>query len=252
MNKTLIICLITISILLFNLSIVYSKDDVVSIPLKSMNITEPQKQVMSTKSLVMGIKTSSIESSDIKNIKEKVDGYIKENVGKNYFDKHFIIKSTKEEKDTICVDYEYVEGEDKADMHICYDTLKNRIIPQMSSSLETPQEILFKKPDAIRKAEDLSLHSPKDIKLVYYDGNKSLGWKILWEHEPTIEERRNNTVQGYIFSVVDGSILKTYKFHFEIGVPNLSDKENILEEKVKEEVNIIKKIINFLSKIWKG
>jgi len=141
------------------------------------------------------------------------DSYIISKVGNEYFSQHFI-KTSVENRDFVTFyNYNFTYLIYSTSLFVAvYD---NSIKEELSHVLQSPQEISFSDKDAISKANSLFLPDPKKISLVYSDMNKTLAWRIDWDHNASIEEKENNTVSGYLLSVQDGNILSISKFKIE-------------------------------------
>ncbi|MCK5630573.1 MAG: hypothetical protein KAI26_08180, partial [Nanoarchaeota archaeon] len=89
------------------------------------------------------------------------------------------------------------------------------VMPHISHIIDEPQNILFDEDKAIEKANQLNLETPRKLFLIYSDETEYLAWRMEWNHTPTIEERINETVSGYIFRADNGDIIKTLRFKIE-------------------------------------
>ena len=158
-----------------------------------------------------------IPSLTLASSEPEVETYLIDNLGSAYFNTHFSYQETKIRGRMDCIVYEFTYGSDSTEMTVCYDTAEGKIAEQMSSVLTHPQSISFSKSSATSKAAELGLPSPKEAALIFYAPANSLAWKVLWDHTPTMQEKLDNGVEGYLISADDGSTLKTYNFQVSMG-----------------------------------
>lgn len=232
-------------VLILNSMIVHA-EGAIKIPLNSTKIIEPIKE---TKKSMVTDQAIKMIAFDEKEFLEKADEELINKLGKNYFEEHYEYEETKVMNIFICIKYKYNYKIYDVNMLICYNSREKELNPSMSSILDYPQEINFDEKDALQKADDLELSFERDIKLVYDSSYKTLAWKIVWDHEPTQEEKIQEVIKGYTFSVEDGEILRIHKFALEpIGEPDLTKDE---ETKSIEKITIIQKIKNFFNNFLK-
>ena len=190
------------------------------------NITEPQNQEGNIKTFSA---TNSVDS-DI-SIDKDTSQYIKDKVGESYFNEHFEYIGLDNRNLVYYAKYDFSYGSDKIEMRVAYDLNEKKVIPQLSYFITKPINIEFSKENALTKAEDLNLSDPKQVSLVYIQSEDTLAWKVIWDHEPTDEERANSALQGYVFDAVNGDLISTYNYHIEATAPNGKIKNASLFDK---------------------
>lgn len=208
-NKKRLFLFTLLFLLLFCIVNARAENDTIRIATHLVNVTEPANDTSTSQK--MQIASTNQDSL----IESTTSLYIKKYISNDYFDKHFAFDSIDNRGNIAYVKYTFDYDGNEINMQVAYDAQNNRIVPQMSSFLKKPLEITFSKENANLKANELNLPKPRISNLVYSSGNDVLAWKLLWDHEPTNEERANNTIQGYLFDATSGDIVQIYNYHYE-------------------------------------
>lgn len=246
MTKAFIILFI-----IFNFFGTIYADEEVYIPSQLVDIEEPTETEQGAMKAFSTETQQSISESDLQ-IQANISQYIREKTGLNYFNEHFSESVIEKKERTWFFHYNYTYGQHSIDMHVGYDFKKDLILPQFSNVLFEAQEISFSKDDSINKATDLGLIEPFSTGLVYLSEEGILAWRIDRVHEPTMEERKNEEISGYIISAIDGELIKTLRYRIEVtdvSMPLATDEPQ-KEEKATETP--IKKFIDFLKGFWRS
>lgn len=248
MEKLRLLGILCIFIFLLSSVLVLADEEPVIIGLNSTKIIEPSKEP-NAKIGPLNIKEfdKSLKLNENSQIKNQATNDLITKLGESYFNNHFSYIEAKNIGNSVCLKYEYTYNTEKVDMLICYNTENEELLPHMNSILDFPQDVSFTKEEAFLKIDELGLPSEREIKLVYDSSHKTLGWKIIWDHEPTQQERIQEVIKGYTLSVEDGSLLKTHKFDLDpIGEPIFNK-----EDEIDSKVSIFKVIKNFFINLFR-
>lgn len=208
-----------------------------------VNVTESSPA--NTQNMV-NLKTSA-SLQDNSNLEEVSSAYIKESVSDIYFNNHFVFKQVDNRGPISYIQYEFNYESYTTEMQIAYDNNGKKIIPQMSSYIKHPADITFLKDQADSKVDELGLPTPRKVALIYVSEGDNLAWKIEWDHQPSNEERINNTIGGYVINAEAGNLIDTLRYHIELTAPT---NENSPETKVTI-ASFFKEIFDSILKYFK-
>jgi hypothetical protein len=181
------------------------------------------------------------------NDKQIADKFIIDGVGEDYFNTYFSFNRTEKREFFTLVIYNFNYDDYSTEMFVAVSK-DGKIIPQFSHILKESQIISFDSKKATNKADDLILPTPRKISLIYSEKVNYLSWRIDWDHIPTIEERMNETISGYIFRGDNGDLVETLKFKIEPVQEDSKVKSNII---VPIIICVVLVVIIFLKKVHK-
>lgn len=160
---------------------------------------------------------------------EIADKFVIDNVGQEYFRKHFQKRSFGD----YIARYSYIATNSTSynpiNMWIRLDDERNIVRHRV---LLIPQEIRISIEKAQQICKGYGIPEPTSISLVLVEGR--LNWRCKWQHQPTEEDYAQQRVYGIDIDATTGEILRTHKYSKPSRKPIQKSQINSLAQKINE------------------